>query len=172
MTIELTQTQFARTITVPDEWEYNGQTFQVWQDDCAECPIKWLDDASALCVIGAPRGGILHNPADTDCPAMWEFDNFHEEHGRIPTQEEWEALCPDYWVLVGWHTQLDSRLFAVAFDKDVYPTDPCESWVHEYSMWADGYVWVVSNETTGDCLAGIYADNEEDAIRQYIENYM
>lgn len=39
-------------------------------------------------------------------------------------------------------------------------------------MWADGYVWVVSNETTGDCLAGIYADNEEDAIRHYIENYM
>lgn len=68
MTIELTQTQHAHTITVPDEWEYNGQTFQVWQDDCAECPIQWLDDASALCVIGAPRGCTLHNPADTNCP--------------------------------------------------------------------------------------------------------
>lgn len=103
---------------------------------------------------------------------MWEFDNFHEEHGRIPTQEEWENLCPDYWVYVGWHAMDADRLFAVAFRKDVYPTNPCESWVHEYSMWADGYVWVVSNETTGDCLAGIYADSEEDAIRQYIENYM
>lgn len=60
---------------------------------------------------------------------MWEFDNFHEEHGRIPTQEEWEALCPDYWVWVGW-----------------------------YSM--------------GDSLAGIYADNEEDAIRLYITEYL
>lgn len=78
------QTQFAHTINVPDEWEHNGQTFQVWQDTDAECPTEWLDDASALCVIGAPRGCILHNPADTNCPAMWEFDNFHEEHGRTP----------------------------------------------------------------------------------------
>lgn len=39
-------------------------------------------------------------------------------------------------------------------------------------MWADGYVWAVSNETTGDSLAGIYADSEEDAIRNYIENYL
>lgn len=29
MTIELTQTQHAHTVSVPDEWEYNGQTFQV-----------------------------------------------------------------------------------------------------------------------------------------------
>lgn len=29
MTIELTQTEHAHTVYVPDEWEYNGQTFQV-----------------------------------------------------------------------------------------------------------------------------------------------
>ena len=172
MTIELTQTQHAHTITIPDEWEYNGQTFQVCQDNCAQCPTKWLDDASALCVLGGPCGCILHHPAETDCPAMREFDNFHEEHGRIPTQEEWEALCPDYWVWVGWYSMDTDRLFAAAFDKDVYPTNPCESWVHEYSMWADGYVWVVTDTTTGDSLAGIYADNEEDAIRLYITEYM
>ena len=40
MTTELTQTQHAHTITVPDEWEYNRQTFQVWQDECAECPYQ------------------------------------------------------------------------------------------------------------------------------------
>lgn len=43
--------------------------------------------------------------------------------------------------------------------------------MHEYSLWADGYVWVVSDTTTGDSLAGIYADSEEDAIKHYIENY-
>lgn len=102
---------------------------------------------------------------------MWEFDNFHEEHGRIPTQEEWEALCPDYWVYVGWYGMDADRLFAAAFRKDVCPTNPCESWVHEYSMWADGYVWVVSC-SNGDSLAGIYADSEEDAIRLYITEYM
>lgn len=92
-------------------------------------------------------------------------------NGRIPTQEEWAALCPDYWVYVGWHSQLDSRLFAAAFRKDAFPVDPCESWVHEYSMWADGYVWEVSC-SNGDSLAGIYADSAEDAIRLYITEYM
>lgn len=96
------QTQFAHTINVPDEWEHEGHTFQVFQDECAECPTEWLDSADALCVIGGPHGCILHHPAKTDCPAMWEFDNFHREHGRIPTQKEWEELCPDYWVGMGW----------------------------------------------------------------------
>ena len=163
------QTQFAHTINVPDEWEHNGHTFHVFPDEYAECPTEWLDSADALCVIGGPHGCVLHHPAETDCPAMWEFDNFHEEHGRIPTQEEWAALCPDYWVYVGWHTQLDSRLFAAAFRKDTFPANPCESWVHEYSMWADGYVWVVSDTTTGDSVSGISADTEEDAIKYYTE---
>ena len=125
------QTQYAHTIQVPDEWEHEGHTFQVTQDIDAECPVKWLDDASALCVIGCPQGGILHNPSETNCPAMWEFDNFYEEHGRIPTQEEWENLCPDYWVLIGWRRMGTERLFAIAISKDECSSNPCESWVHE-----------------------------------------
>lgn len=56
--------------------------------------------------------------------------------------------------------------------KRAYPTDPCESWVQEYSLWADGYVWVVLDTTTDDSLAGIYAKSEEEAIKYYTENYM
>ena len=159
------QTQFAHTINVPDEWEHNGHTFQVFQDEFAECLTQWLDSADG------PHGCILHHPAETDCPAMWEFDNFHEEHGRMPTQEEWAALCPDYWVYVGWHSMDADRLFAAAFRKDTWATNPCESLVHEYSLWADGYVWVVTDTTTGDSLGDIYADSKEEAIQHYIENY-
>ena len=166
------QTQFAYAINVPNEWEHEGHTFQVFHDEWAGCPTEWLDSADALCVIGGPHGCILHHPAETNCPAMWEFDNFHEEHGRMPTQEEWAALCPDYWVYVGWYSMDADRLFAAAFRKDTWTTDPCEGYVHEYSMWADGYVWVVSDETTGDSLGGIYAESEEDAIKYYTENYM
>lgn len=72
----------------------------------------------------------------------------------------------------GWYGIDEGRLFAAAFRKDAFPINPCESWVHEYSLWADGYVWVVSDTTTGDSLGGIYADTEEDAIKQYIEDYM
>lgn len=59
-----------------------------------------------------------------------------------------------------------------ALRKDVFPTNPCESWVHEYSLWADGYVWVVLDTTTDDSLAGIYAESEEEAIKYYTENYV
>ncbi len=166
------QTHFAHMITVPNEWEHDGHTFQVTHDEWAECPTERIDSADALCVIGGPHGCILHHPAETDCPAMWEFDNFHEEHGRTPTQEEWAALCPDYWVYVGWYGMDADRLFAAAFCKDTWTTDLCESWVREYSLWADGYVWFVSDTTTGDSLAGIYAESEEDAIKYYIEDYM
>nr|DAR75435.1 MAG TPA: hypothetical protein [Caudoviricetes sp.] len=172
MTIELTQTQFAHTINVPDEWEYNGHIFQAMQDECTECPTEWLDSTDALCVIGGPHGCILHNPADTNCPAMLEFDNFHKEHGRKPTQEEWAALCPDYWVYVGWHGVDTDRMFAAAFRKNTFPIDPCESWVHEYSLWADGYVWLVHDLTMDEYYGGIYTDSKEDAIKYYIENYM
>lgn len=91
--------------------------------------------------------------------------------GASPHRKNGRHFAPDYWVYVGWYGMDADRLFAAAFRKDVYPTNPCESWVHEYSMWADGYVWVVSC-SNGDSLAGIYADSEEDAIRLYITEYM
>ena len=166
------QTQFAHTINVPDEWEHEGHTFQVFQDEFAECPTEWMDSNDALCVLGGPHGCILHHPAETDCPAMHVLDNFHEENGRLPTQEEWENLCPDYWVYLGWHSMDADRLFAVAISKGTWSANPCESFVKEYSMWADGYVWVVTDTTTGDSVSGISADTEEDAIKYYTENFM
>ena len=49
------QTQFAHTINVPDEWEHEGHTFQVFQDEYTECPTEWLDSDDALCVSSAGR---------------------------------------------------------------------------------------------------------------------
>ena len=146
-----------------------GTHFQVFHDEWAECPTEWLDSADALCVLGGPHNCILHHPAETDCPAMHALDNFHEENNRLPTQEEWENLCPNYWVYIGWYSKDADRLFAVAISKDKCPTtNPCKSYAHEYSLYADGYVWVVSDTTTGDFSAGIYAESEEDAIKYYI----
>lgn len=34
------QTQFAHTITVPDEWEHGGHTYQVTQDEWSERPTE------------------------------------------------------------------------------------------------------------------------------------
>jgi len=42
------QTQFAHTVTVPDEWEHNGHTFQVTQDINSECPTEWYDSLEII----------------------------------------------------------------------------------------------------------------------------
>ena len=165
------QIQVEHTVTVPDEWEHDGHTYQVFQDEWPECPTEWLDSTDAICVLDGPYDCILHAPSETDCPAMHALDNFQEENGRLPTQEEWENLCPDYWVYLSWYGIVTDRLIAIAISKNECSTNPCESWAHEYSLWADGYVWVVSDTSTCDSLAGIYAESEEAAIKYYIENY-
>lgn len=103
------QTQFAHMITVPDEWEHDGHTFQVTQDDWAECPTERIDSADALCVIGGPHGCILHHPAETDCPAMWEFDNFHEESTPIARKTLLstisKTICEETTMIENWDTK-------------------------------------------------------------------
>jgi len=47
------QTQFAHTVTIPDEWEHDGHTFQVTHDEWSEGPTEWLDSADALCYWGS-----------------------------------------------------------------------------------------------------------------------
>lgn len=38
------QTQFAHTITVPDEWEHEGHTYQVTQDEWASALLNGLTE--------------------------------------------------------------------------------------------------------------------------------
>ena len=47
----------------------------------------------------------------------------------------------------------------------VYPDTPV--------AWARGYMWVVSPDHPNyDTLAGIYADDPENAVKHYIENHI
>lgn len=173
MTVKLTQTQFAHTINVPDEWEHDGHTFRVFQDIDAECPTEWYD---SLEIITLNRYSRTNLPTyATSDGAEWDvleimcnqFTNYSDL-----TTEAWESACkacgidnPNVMI-----TNLGSDNESVAIVAD--PDTDLESFVSIYNQWANGYVWVVSDETTFDSLGGIYADSEEDAIKQYIKDCM
>lgn len=150
-----------------------GHKFEVMWDAYAECPRDiWDDESVSLCVLGGPRSCRLHDPAETLNTAMLELDAFHEDHGRLPTTEEWAGLCPDYWVWIGWHAVEEQRLYAVALDREAFTVDACEEFVHEYAQWADGYAFAVRplDGCAEETISQIFADSEEDAVRQAVEN--
>ena len=93
-------------------------------------------------------------------------------HESDLTTEAWENACKACGI-----DNPNVRIDRVGSDRELVaiiaePDTDIESFVSNYNQWSDGYVWVVSDTTTGDSLAGIYADSEEDAIKHYIENYM
>ena len=167
------QTQFAHTVTVPDEWEHNGHTYQVFQDIDAECPTEWYDSLEIITLDPYSRT-TLPSYATSD-GAEWDVLEIMRNqfgHRSDITTEAWEDACkacgidnPNVMV-----TNLGSGKESVAIAAE--PGTDIEGFVNNYNQWADGYVWVVSDTTTCDSLAGIYADSEEDAIKQYVENYL
>mgnify|MGYP003356466087 FL=1 len=167
------QTQFAHTINVPDEWEHEGHTFQVSHDIDSECPTEWYD---SLEIITLDRYSHTNLPAYAPSDgAEWDvLDIMRNQfsHSSDITTGAWENACkacgidnPNVMI-----TNLGSEKESVTIIAE--PGTDIEGFVSDYNQWADGYVWFVSDETTGDSLAGIYAESEEDAVRLYIMEYM
>lgn len=167
------QTQFAHTITVPDEWEHEGHTYQVTQDIDAECPTEWYDTLEIITLERYSHTSLpTYAPSDSAEWDVLEIMRNQFSHDSDLTTEAWENACkacgidnPNVMI-----TNIGSENESVAINAD--SDTNIESFVSNYNQWADGYVWVVSDTTTGDSLAGIYADSEEDAIKYYIENCM
>lgn len=167
------QTQFAHTIDVPDEWEHEGHTFQVFQDEWPECPAKWCDSLEIITLDRYSHTNLpTYAPSDGAEWDILEIMRNQFSHSSDLTTEAWENACkacgidnPNVMI-----TNLGSENESIAIVAE--PGTDLKSFVNTYNQWEKGYVWVVSDTTTGDSLAGIYADSEEDAIKSYIEDYM
>ncbi len=167
------QTQFAHTINIPDEWEHEGHTFQVFQDIDAECPTEWYDSLEVITLDRYSRTNLpSYAPSDSAEWVVLDILRNHLSNDSDLTTERWESACkacgidnPNVCID---HIGSNRELAAIIADTD---TD-IGSFVDNYNNWADGHVWFVSDTTTGDSLAGIYADTEEDAIRHYVSEYM
>lgn len=168
---KMIKTQFAHTVTVPDEWEHDGHTFQVTQDIDAECPTEWYDTLEIITLERYSHTSLpTYTPSDSAEWDVLEIMRNQFSHDSDLTTEAWENACkacgidnPNVMI-----TNIGSENESVAINAD--SDTNIESFVSNYNQWADGNVWVVTDTTAGDSLAGIYADSEEDAIKYYIEN--
>lgn len=125
------------------------------QDIDAECPTEWDDTLEMLSLSTYSRTTIpSYAPSDS---AEWDvLDIMRNQfsHESDLTTEAWENACkacgidnPNVMI-----TNLGSENESVAIIADS-DTD-LESFVSNYNQWADGYVWVVTDTTTGDSLGG------------------
>lgn len=139
----------------------------------AECPTEWDDTLEMFSFSGYSRITVpSYAPSDS---AEWDvLDIMRNQfsHESDLTTEAWENACRACGI-----DNPNVRIDCVGSDRELVaiiaePDTDIESFVSNYNQWADGYVWVVTDTTTGDSLAGIYADTEEDAIKYYTENYM
>lgn len=169
MTIELTQTQFAHTINVPDEWEHNGHTFQVTQDIDAECPTEWYDSLEIITLDCYSHTNLpTYAPSDGAEWDILEIMRNQFSHRSDLTTEAWETACRACGIdnpnvmITSLGTNSEPVAIIAGMDTDI------EAFVNIYNEWADGNVWVVHDITTDEHCGGIYADSEEDAIRTYI----
>ena len=151
----------------------DGRLYEVGYDPCPESPVDIWDGAE-LFVLEAPRGEDRDDPFMSDNPAMRELAWLQIESRRDewPSTTEWARKCPDYHVRIGWEVGDYPRLLAIALPKSEYPVDVCRDLAAMFSKWADGFVYYVQpvGEPVECIVTSIFAEDEEDALRQCIEN--
>lgn len=180
----LTHTQRSGYILLHDAYtDDDGVEYTVYQDIDAEDPRLWLThEEAALVVINADRhtqtdniNDYDDNPVINDLLRAMERDDI--EPGDI-TPKWWDAYVdsltkrqlPYDVVMTTCDTSQSSWFTIIAVVKDGYGS--AMSHINTFETWARGEVWVVSPDHPDyDTLCGIYADDPESAVEEYIDNY-
>ena len=178
------------TLTTTDEsWTFNpaivteeetGRRFRVQQDNYAECPRGswWSNEEVALWSYEVPRllGSVLGERTDS----MEAMDVFEEVYDRTGDAEFAVKLVRRFLPILtgedGWKVGLyEFRGYSQGDWGDwviiTSPEQEPERVGDNVAMWARGDVWQVTELGTDDevgTIGGIYADNEQDAVREYM----
>lgn len=181
----LTHTQQAGYIRLDDAYtDDDGVEYTVYQDIDAEDPRTWLShEEAALVVINADRNtqtdniyDYIDNPVINDLLSAMEQAEIDDPRDINP---EWldayidslaERQLPYDVVLTTCHTSQSSWFTIIAAVKDGYGS--AMGHIDIFETWARGDVWVVSPDHPDyDTLCGIYADDPESAVEEYIDDY-
>lgn len=180
----LTHTQQSGYIRLDDVYtDDDGVEYTVYQDIDAEDPRTWLThEEAALVVINADRHTQTDNINDyDDNPVINDLLRTMEQNDIEPgdiTPKWWDAYVdslaerqlPYDVVMTTCHTSQSSWFTVIAAVKDSYGS--AMGHIDVFETWARGDVWVVSPDHPDyDTLCGIYADDPESAVEEYIENY-
>ena len=180
----LTHTQQSGYIRLNDVYtDGDGVEYTVYQDIDADDPHTWLThEEAALVVINADRHTQTDNINDyDDNPVINDLLRAMERDGIEPgdiTPKWWDAYVDSLAkhnfsydvVMTTCHTSQSSWFTVIAAVKDGYGS--AMGHIDTFETWARGDVWVVSPDHPDyDTLCGIYADDPESAVEEYIDNY-
>lgn len=180
----LTHTQQSGYIRLDDVYtDDDGVEYTVYPDIDAEDPRTWLThEEAALVVIDADRHTQTDNINDyDDNPVIDDLLRTMERNDIEPgdiTPKWWDAYVdslaerqlPYDVVMTTCDTSQSSWFTVIAAVKDGYGS--AMGHIDTFEAWARGDVWVVSPDHPDyDTLCGIYADDPESAVEQYIDNY-
>ena len=180
----LTHTQQSGYILLHDAYtDDDGVEYTVYQDIDAEDPRSWLThEEAALVVINADWHTQTDNINDYDDnlvinDLLRTMEQNDIEPGDI-TPKWWDAYVdslaerqlPYDVVMTTCHTNQSNWFTVIAAVKNGYGS--AMGHIDIFETWARGDVWVVSPDHPDyDTLCGIYADDPESAVEQYIDNY-
>lgn len=180
----LTHTQQSGYIRLDDVYtDDDGVEYTVYQNTDAEDPRTWLShEEAALVVINADWHTQTDNINDyDDNPVIDDLLRAMERNDIEPgdiTPKWWDAYVdslternfPYDVVMTTCHTSQSSWFTVIAAVKDGYGS--AMGHIDTFETWARGDVWVVSPDHPDyDTLCGIYADDPESAVEEYIDNY-
>lgn len=181
----LTHTQQSGYIRLDDVYtDDDGVEYTVHQDIDTEDPRSWLThEEAALVVINADWhtqtdniNDYDDNPVINDLLRAMEQAEIDDPRDINP---EWldayvDSLAkrnfPYDVVMTTCHTSQSSWFTVIAAVKDGYGS--AMGHIDTFETWARGDVWVVSPDHPDyETLCGIYADDPEGAVEEYIDNY-
>lgn len=180
----LTHTQQSGYIRLDDVYtDDDGVEYTVYPDIDAEDPRSWLThEEAALVVIDADRHTQTDNINDyDDNPVINDLLRTMEQNDIEPgdiTPKWWDAYVdslaerqlPYDVVMTTCYTSQSSRFTVIAAVKNDYGS--AMGHINTFETWARGDVWVVSPDHPDyETLCGIYADDPESAVEEYIDNY-
>lgn len=180
----LTHTQQSGYIRLDDVYtDGDGMEYTVYQDTDAEDPRSWLtNEEAALVVIDADRHTQTDNINDyDDNPVINDLLRAMERDGIEPgdiTPKWWDAYVdglakrqlPYDVVMTTCDISQSSWFTVIAAVKDGYGS--AMGHIDTFETWARGDVWVVSPDHPDyETLCGIYADDPESAVEEYIDDY-
>lgn len=181
----LTHTQQSDYIRLDDVYtDGNGVEYTVYPDIDAEDPRTWLSHEEAvLVVINANRHTQTDNIYDyDDNPVIDDLLRTMEQAEIDDLRDinpEWldayigslaKRQLPYDVVMTTCHTSQSNWFTVIAAVKDGYGS--AMGHIDTFETWARGNVWVVSPDHPDyETLCGIYADDPESAVEEYIDNY-
>lgn len=180
----LTHTQQSGYVRLDDVYtDGDGVEYTVYPYTDAEDPRKWLThEEAALVVINADRHTQTDNINDyDDNPVIDDLLRAMERDGIEPgdislawwtdyTCDLAECQLPYDVVMTTCHTSQSSWFTIIAAVKDGYGS--AMGHIDTFETWARGDVWVVSPDHPDyETVCGIYADDPESAVEEYIDNY-